>query len=71
MISCFQQIWTVANIFGRLGGTHIKWNLTPHSEFFPKDLGAWTVPPIRTNRLSPSLDIEAEFAARADFQDLV
>lgn len=71
MIGCFQTIWTAANVFGRLGGTGIKWNITPHQEFLPKDLGAWTVPPINTNRLSPSPDVEAKFAARADFPDLV
>ena len=71
MISCFQKIWTAANMFGRLGGSGIKWNLTPNTEFLPRELAAWTVPPIRVNRLSPSPDVEAEFAARADFPDLV
>ena len=71
MITCFQSIWTTANIFGRLGGTGIKWHITPHQEFLPKELGALTVPPININRLSPSPDVEAEFTARTDFPDLV
>lgn len=71
VITCFQQIWTSENIFGRLQGSTIKWNVTPHPEFLPKELGAWTIPPIRINRLSPSPDIEAEFAARPDFANLV
>ena len=71
LISCFQQIWTQENIFGRQQGSTIKWNITPHQEFLPRDLGAWTVPPIRIRRLSPSPDIEAEFMARPDFPNLV
>ena len=71
IIDCFQQIWTAENIFGRLHGTNIKWNITPPQEFLPRELGAWTVPPIRINRLSPSPDIEAEFVARPDFGNLV
>lgn len=71
VIFCFQQIWTTENIFGRLQGDTIKWNITPHQEFLPRDLGAWTVPPIRINRLSPSPDLEAEFVARLDSTDLV
>lgn len=70
-ITCFQTIWTTANIFGRLGQAGIKWNLTPHQEFLPRNLGAWLVPPIRINRLSQSPDPEAEFTARTDFPDLV
>lgn len=71
MIYCFQTIWTAADIFERLGSTGIKWNLTPHPEFLPKDMGAWTARPIQIHRLSPSPDVEAEFAARPDLQDLV
>ena len=71
LITCFQKIWTVGNIFGRSSGREIRWNLTPHLEFLPQELGAWTIPPIRINRLSPSPDIEAEFAARPDFDNLV
>ena len=71
LISCFQKIWTAENMFGRLQGSNIKWNITPPQEFLPRELGAWTVPPIRINRLSPSPDIEAEFVARADFGNLV
>ena len=71
MISCFQQIWTAENMFGRLHMDTIKWNITPPQEFLPRELGAWTVPPIRINRLSPSPDLEAEFAARPDFAHLV
>ena len=71
VISCFQQIWTAENLFGRLQRDTIKWNITPPQEFLPRELGAWTVPPIRINRLSPSPDIEAEFAARPDFANLV
>lgn len=70
-ITCFQQIWTTENVFGRLQVSTIKWNVTPHPEFLPKELGAWTVPPIRINRLSPSPDVEAEFTARPDFSNLV
>ena len=34
-ISCFQEVWTAANIFGRLqGGAKIQWNLTPN-QYFP------------------------------------
>jgi hypothetical protein len=71
VITCFQQIWTAENVFGRLQGSTIKWNITPHQEFLPKELGAWTIPPIRINRLSPSPDIEAEFTTRPDFANLV
>lgn len=49
----------------------LKWNLTPHKEFLPVELGAWNSTPIRINRLSPSPDPEAEFTARADFSDLI
>lgn len=59
MISCFQKMWTSANIFGKLQGQNIKWNLTPHLEFLPMELGAWTTPPIQIHCLSPSPDIEA------------
>ena len=69
LLNCFLKIWTSANIFGRANGSEIKWNVTPHSEFLPKDLGAWTVPPIRIHRLSPSPDPEAEFAASTVFAD--
>ena len=71
MISCFQKIWTQADIFGRLRGNDIKWNVTPHKEFLPAELGAWNAQPIRIHRLSPSPDPEAEFAARPDFPLLV
>jgi hypothetical protein len=71
LIKCFQQVWTKSNIFGRLQGNTIKWNVTPHLEFLPRELGAWTIPPIRINRLSPSPDVEAEFTARPDFPNLV
>lgn len=71
MIRCFQQVWTAANIFGNLRGDVIRWHLTPPSDFLPEDLGAWNATPIRINRLSPSPDAEAEFAARPDFQQLV
>ena len=70
-ISCFQQIWTAENMFGRLQRDTIKWNITPPQDFLPHELGAWTVPPIRFNRLSPSPDLEAEFADRPDFANLV
>ena len=70
-ISCFQQIWTASNIFGRLRGEDIKWNITPPDNFLPQELGAWLVPPIRVHRLSPSPDPEAAFTARPDFPDLV
>jgi hypothetical protein len=71
MISCFQAVWTKAEIFGRMGATGIKWNITPHSEFLPQDLGAWVAQPIQIQRSSPSPDIEVEFMARPDFQTLV
>ena len=71
LINCFEKIWTASNIFGRLGGTRIKSNVTPHMEFLPRELGAWMVPPIRVQRLSPSPDLEAKFVARPDFPDLV
>lgn len=70
-ISCFQQIWTAKSIFGRLQNNNIKWNVTPPTEFLPKELAAWTIPPIRIHRLSPSPDPEAEFVARPDFTNLV
>jgi hypothetical protein len=71
MIECFQKIWTNANIFGRLVNSGIKWNVTPHANFLPQELGAWTIPPIRIHRLSLSPDSEVDFAARPDFANLV
>ena len=71
MITCFQQVWTASNIFGRMGNSGIRWNVIPHPEFLPKDLGAWTIPPLHIIRTSPSPDVEAEFTARPDFQTLV
>lgn len=71
LISCFQKVWTQAKIFGRMRGGDLKWNLTPHKEFMPIELGACTVPPIRIIRPSPSLDPEEEFTAIPDFPDLV
>jgi hypothetical protein len=71
LISCFQKVWTQAEIFGRLRGGDIKWNLTPHKNFLPEELGAWNANPIRIQRMSPSPDLEAEFTARNDFSDLV
>lgn len=35
-ISCFQKIWTTSNIFGKLRGADIKWQLTPPQEFLPQ-----------------------------------
>lgn len=70
-INCFQQIWTAESMFGRMHDSSIKWNITPPQEFLPRELGAWTVPPIRINRLSPSPDLEAEFVARPNFTNLV
>ena len=71
MITCFQQIWTQSNIFGRMSNLGIKWHVTPHQEFLTRDLGAWTTPPLRVIRTSPSPDIDAEFTTRPDFQTLV
>ena len=71
LITCFQEIWTASNIFGRLRGEEIRWNLTPHQAFFPKELSAWIAAPIRINRLSPSPDPEADFVARPDFANVV
>ena len=71
LIACFQRVWTQAGIFRRMRGADLKWHLTPHAEFLPVDLSTWNATPIRINRLSPSPDPEAEFAARADFADLV
>ena len=70
-IACFQQIWTIGNIFGRLTDSGIKWNFIPPQEFLPKELAAWMIPPIRINRLSPSPDLEADFMAQTDFADRV
>jgi hypothetical protein len=70
-ISCFQKIWTASNIFGKLRGADIKWQLTPPQEFLPQALGAWTAIPIMINRLSPSPDLEAEFVAQTCFQEHV
>ena len=71
IIACFQEVWTAGEIFGRLRNGGIKWNLTPHKEFLPVELGAWNAPPIRINRPSPSPDIEANFAARADLPQVI
>ena len=71
LLSCFQSVWTHANIFGRSNGADIKWNLTPHKEFLLPELAAWNSTPIRIHRLSPSPDIEAEFAARSDFGNVI
>ena len=71
LISCFQKVWTAANIFGRMSNGSIRWNLTPPSTFLPADIGAWNATPIHIHRPSPSPDIEAEFAARPDFDQLV
>jgi hypothetical protein len=54
LIDCFQKVWTAADIFGRLRGGDIKWNLTPHAEFLLREFGAWTTPPIQIHRLAPS-----------------
>lgn len=62
-IACFQAVWTAENVFGRIQGDTIRWNLTPNLNFLPRDLGAWMAPPIRINRLSPSPDPEADFMA--------
>lgn len=70
-IACFQQIWTAANLFGRLNGPDIKWHLTPPQEFLPQELSAWVIPPIQIRRTSPSPDHEAEFVARQDFPDIL
>lgn len=70
-ITCFQQIWTAENIFGKFQGGIIKWNITLAQKFLPKELGAWTIPPIRIHRLSPSPDLKAEFMAKPDFDRLV
>ena len=71
LIFCFHKVWTQTEIFGRMRRADLKWNLTPHAEFLPTDLGAWNATPIRIHRLSPSPDPEAEFAARPDFFHLV
>ena len=71
IISCFQKVWTQSEIFGRMRGGNLKWNLTPHKDFLPEDLGAWNTPPIRIHRLSPSPDPEADFMARPDFPELI
>lgn len=71
LISCFQKVWTAAEVFGRLRAGTIKWNLTPHREFLPVALGAWSAQPIRINRLSPSPDPEAEYAARPDLPQII
>lgn len=71
MITCFQKIWTASEVFGRLGNGGIQWNITPHPEFLPRDLGAWLAQPTQINRLSPSPDLEANFTARDDLPDLI
>lgn len=71
LVSCFQKVWSQAKIFGRIRGGDLKWHLTPHPVFLPIELGAWNSLPIRINRLSPSPDPEAEFAAREDFAERV
>ena len=71
LIQCFQKIWTEAEIFARLRNGDIKWNLIPHREFLPLDLRAWNATPINIHRFSPSPDIEAEFAARADLPHII
>ena len=71
MITCFQQIWTKANIFGRMSNSGIKWHVTPHQEFLTRDLAAWTTPPLRIIRTSQSPDPAADFTTRPDFQNLV
>ena len=71
LISCFQKVWTSANIFGRMSNGDIRWNLTPHPMFLPADIGAWNAIPIHIQRPSPSPDVEAEFVARPDFGQLV
>lgn len=71
LIACFQKVWTQAEIFGRLKGGNLKWNLTSHRDFLPAELGAWNSSPICINRLSPSPYLEAEFLARPDLSDLI
>lgn len=70
MISSFQEIRTHAEIFGRMRAGDLKWNLTPHKDFLPAELGAWNAAPIHINRLSPSPDPEAEFTAAQTCQRL-
>ena len=70
-IACFQAVWTASSIFGRLSGDTIRWNLTPHSLFLPRELGAWLTPPIRIRRLSPSPDPDATFVAQPNFEDRI
>ena len=71
IIECFQTIWTSGSIFGRLRGDTIRWNLTPHPLFLPREVGAWLTPPIRTNRLSQSPDPEAQFMANPDLSEQI
>lgn len=66
-IACFQEVWTTSSIFGRLHGDTIRWNLTPHQLFLPRELGAWLAQPIWIRRLSPSPDPEANFVAQPNF----
>ena len=70
-IACFRQVWTNVNLFGRADGEDIRWHLTPPQEFLPQELGAWTVPPIRIHRTSPSPDVEVGFVAQQRFPDMV
>jgi hypothetical protein len=70
-INYFQKICMNVNIFGKQSGVGIKWNLTLHPAFLPKNLGALIVPPIRIHRLFLSPDMEAEFIARTDFPNVV
>ena len=68
-IECFQTVWTNANIFGRRHEDSIRWNLTPHQKFLPKELGTWLTPPIRIIRQSPSPEPEAEFVAQPNLEE--
>ena len=68
-ISCFETVWTKESIFGRLQGGRLRWNLTPHVSFLPKELGAWLVPPIRIIRRLPSPDPEADFVAQPNLDE--
>lgn len=61
----------MANIFGRLNGPDIKWNLTLPANFLPQNLGAWMAPPITIHRMPPSPNYEVEFTTQTDFPDRV
>lgn len=71
LMTCFQKVWTIANLFGRASRGSIRWNLTPPQVFLPKEFGAWIAQPIRIHHLLPSPNPNAKFTARMDLENLI